>query len=325
MAGLLRSPLVLARNTLRASAVRACPPALTRTFRIDVRPVKKTKVQDETSTTPAATTQDSKYRIEEPPAAVAAFAHRLGLNKLKDQSLIMRVVTHNSYERVGVATNERLDFLGAKVLDMFVLEYLHSKYPKMPTKTLQEAVSTYTKSKTLTLMAKEFGVDDVARWTRSKPDSGNQLTIDTVKTSIVRAIVGALYVDQGPIAARDFIHAHFLSRELALEQFLEIEEPQRYLSFLMKRLGRERPVPRLMAETGRKSKAPVFIVGVYSGTEKIGEGFGSSLKMAEFRANKDALTKYYLEEYKDFSLPSDTEIEGAAYRPKKIGDTPVIV
>lgn len=58
--------------------------------------------------------------------------------------------------------------LGAKVLDMFVLEYLHAKYPKMPTKMLQEAVATYTRTTTLAQMAKEFGVEDVARWTRSK-------------------------------------------------------------------------------------------------------------------------------------------------------------
>ncbi|KAF9275246.1 ribonuclease III domain-containing protein [Linnemannia elongata] len=326
MAGLLRSPLVLARNTLRASAVRACPPALIRTYRIDVKPTKKTSAaQDNEKAQASTTTQDSKYRIEKPSAAVVAFAHRLGLNQLKDQTLLMRIVTHPSYEKVGIATNERLDYLGAKVLDMFVLEYLHTKYPKMPTKMLQDAVSTYTKSSTLALMAKEFGVEDVARWIRSKPELEHQLAFNTVKASVVRATVGALYVDQGPIKAREFIHAHFLSREFDLVQLLEIEEPKLYLSFLMKRLGRERPVARLMSETGRHSKAPVFIVGVYSGTEKMGEGFGSSLKMAEFRANKDALTKYYLEEQKDFGLPSDVEVQGAVYTPTKVGDTPVVV
>jgi dsRNA-specific ribonuclease len=39
----------------------------------------------------------------------------------------------------------------------------------------------------------------------------------------------------------------------------------------------------LLKETGRQSHAPVFIVGMYSGFEKIGEGYGSSLKMAENR------------------------------------------
>jgi large subunit ribosomal protein L44 len=39
----------------------------------------------------------------------------------------------------------------------------------------------------------------------------------------------------------------------------------------------------LIKETGRHSASPVFIVGMYSGFEKIGEGYGSSLQMAETR------------------------------------------
>ncbi|KAG0264612.1 hypothetical protein BG011_006458 [Mortierella polycephala] len=331
MAGLLRSPLVLARSSICASAVRACQPALTRTFLINVKPTKKSKLeQGETinstiASTPELKDKDSKYRIEQPSPAVVAFSHRMGLNQLKDQTLVMRIITHASHERVGVQTNERLDYLGSKILKMFVVEYLHTKYPKMPTDMQQEVVEAYTRPDTLSLMAKEFGVEDVARWVRSKPEMGHQLTLKTVKASIVRAMVGALYIDQGPIKARDFIHAHFLSRKLDLAPFLKVEEPKRYMSSLMKRLDREHPVARLESETGRNSKAPVFIVGVYSGTEKMGEGFGYSLKMAEFRANKDALTKYYLEEHKDFSLPSDAEVEGTVYRPTKVGDTQVIV
>jgi large subunit ribosomal protein L44 len=41
--------------------------------------------------------------------------------------------------------------------------------------------------------------------------------------------------------------------------------------------------PRLLKETGRFSVSPVFVVGIYSGQDKLGEGFGSSLSMAEFR------------------------------------------
>ncbi|KAF9355067.1 hypothetical protein BGX34_010679 [Mortierella sp. NVP85] len=340
MAGLLRSPLVLARGSLRASAVRACPPTLARGFLINVKPTTKSKSQKkkptdsstiDPSSTPAAPTSPttetkaSKYRTEIPPPGVVAFAHRLGLNTLKDQSLLMRIVTHPSYERVGIQTNEGLDLLGARVMQMYILEYLHVKFPKLPTDTLREAVELYTRSATLDLMGKEFGVDDVARWARSKPEAGYQLKVSTIRASVVRAVVGAIYVDQGSIKARDFVHAHFLSREFDLKSLLKIEDPKHYLSFLMKRLGRERPVARMMAETGRESKAPVFIVGVYSGTEKLGEGFGHSIAMAEFRANKDALTKYYMEELKDFALPSDAEKEGFIYIPTKVGDTPVVV
>lgn len=44
-------------------------------------------------------------------------------------------------------------------------------------------------------------------------------------------------------------------------------------------------VRRLLKETGRLSISPMFVVGIYSGADKLGEGFGSSLKMAEYRVS----------------------------------------
>ena len=40
---------------------------------------------------------------------------------------------------------------------------------------------------------------------------------------------------------------------------------------------------RLLKETGRLSKEPIFVVGIYSAELKIGEGFGKSLRIAENR------------------------------------------
>lgn len=107
----------------------ACSPALTRTYRIDVKPTKKTaaSLDNEKAQISQPTTQDSKYRIERPPAAVVAFAHRLGLNQLKDQTLLMRIVTHPSYEKVGIATNERLDYLGKHLSPLHFLVFAEAK------------------------------------------------------------------------------------------------------------------------------------------------------------------------------------------------------
>ncbi|KAF9585326.1 hypothetical protein BGW38_002891 [Lunasporangiospora selenospora] len=323
------APLV--RTSSRVALTRAVPPVFARTFLIDLKSTRTPKSKDEktaaasSESTTASSTPTLPYRIEEIPPAVSAFSHRLGLNTLNDQTLLMRVVTHPSYERAGIKSNERLDYLGDRVIDMYVLEHLHIKYPKLPLEVLREAAYSYTRKSTVALMAKEFGIPDVARWTHSKPEMPYQLPAASVHASVVRAIVGAIYTDQGPIKARQFIHAHFLSREFDIKPLIKIDDPKLNLSFLMKRLNRERPVARLQAETGRQSKAPVFIVGVYSGKEKLGEGFGSSLKMAEFRANMDALTKYYLEEVKDHGLPSDKELDGVSYIPTKVGDTQVIV
>lgn len=61
------------------------------------------------------------------------------------------------------------------------------------------------------------------------------------------------------------------------------------------------PTTRILAETGRLSIAPIFVLGVYSGSLKLGEGYGSSLAMAEFRACEDALRRIYLSSEEKFS------------------------
>jgi large subunit ribosomal protein L44 len=75
---------------------------------------------------------------------------------------------------------------------------------------------------------------------------------------------------------------------------LKFTAPKKALADTVRKMHRERPVSRLIRETGRMSISPTFVVGVYSGVDKLGEGFGSSLRMAEFRAAEDALLRLYL-------------------------------
>ena len=42
---------------------------------------------------------------------------------------------------------------------------------------------------------------------------------------------------------------------------------------------------RLLRETGRLSNSPIYVVGIYTGGDQLGEGFGSSLRMAEYRVS----------------------------------------
>lgn len=69
-----------------------------------------------------------------------------------------------------------------------------------------------------------------------------------------------------------------------------------------------RSLSRLLSETGRLSSSPVFVVGIFSGSDKLGEGFGTSLKMAEYRAAEDALHRLYLTRHPPhlLNVPSST-------------------
>jgi large subunit ribosomal protein L44 len=121
-------------------------------------------------------------------------------------------------------------------------------------------------------------------------------------SSIPRAITALIYQERSLPAARKFVHSFFLSRQTDLRNMIKFSNPKKALMETVAKFKRERPISRsvsiyqyaicfglltgyrrLLKETGRFSNSPIFVVGIYSGADQLGEGFGSSLRMAEYR------------------------------------------
>ncbi|ETS83091.1 hypothetical protein PFICI_04967 [Pestalotiopsis fici W106-1] len=129
--------------------------------------------------------------------------------------------------------------------------------------------------------------------------------------NFVRALVGAVNLHCGRDAAKNFIKSHFLSRKLDLANLFEFKLPTRELARLCAREDFEPPVARLESETGRLSRTPVYVVGIYSGNDKLGEGAGSDLDSARVAAAINALKAWYLYSPGEVGVPSDTLAEDA--------------
>lgn len=130
--------------------------------------------------------------------------------------------------------------------------------------------------------------------------------------NMVRAVIGAIYLHHGRDAAHEFVKAHVLSRRLDLSNLFEFRLPTRELARLCAREDFEAPVARLLNETGRMSRTPVFVVGIYSGQDKLGEGSGPSLDSARIAAAINTLKSWYLYSPGDrVPVPSDTFVEDA--------------
>lgn len=110
----------------------------------------------------------------------------------------------------------------------------------------------------------------------------------------VRAVVGAIYTHCGREAVKAFVKAHVLSRKLDLHKLFVFSDPTRELSTLCAREDFEKPIARLLSETGRLSRTPVFVVGIFSGKDKLGEGSAASLDHARRKAAMNALKSWYL-------------------------------
>ncbi|KAK4900243.1 54S ribosomal protein L3 mitochondrial [Elasticomyces elasticus] len=156
--------------------------------------------------------------------------------------------------------------------------------------------------------------------TRTLPQTQNDTeptTVSAASATFIRALTGALYLHAGAAATKHFHAEHILSRQLSLHSMFNFTHPTRDLSRLCAREGFEPPVARLISETGRLSRTPVFVVGVYSGENMLGEAAGASLNEGRVRAAAAALRGWYLYSPPkgDLVLPSD--VEGVAGR--KVG------
>jgi len=144
-------------------------------------------------------------------------------------------------------------------------------------------------------------------------DSQTKLAFgDMVHADLVRAVTGAVYAHCGRESVKAFVRAHVLARHLDPARLFRFKLPTRELSLLCAREGFEPPIARLLSETGRLSRTPVFVVGIYSGHDKLGEGAEASLDLARTKAAINALKAWYLySPGADVRVPSDMLVDGA--------------
>jgi dsRNA-specific ribonuclease len=143
------------------------------------------------------------------------------------------------------------------------------------------------------------------------PESIPGVTAEKAASTFVHALMGAIYLHAGRPMAKQFFQEHILSRHLDISKSFYFARPIRDLVKLCGRENFEAPTARIESETGRHSRHPVFVVGVYSGKDKLGEGTGSNIVEARTRAAISALKSWYLYSPLDVKVPSSTEEAGS--------------
>ncbi|KAI1386398.1 54S ribosomal protein L3 [Hypoxylon trugodes] len=147
---------------------------------------------------------------------------------------------------------------------------------------------------------------------RNKKDLVLDDPLKNAHANFVRAVVGAIYLYCGRDTTKTFVKSHVLSRKLDIENLFLFKLPTRELARLCAREDFEPPVARLLSETGRASRTPVYVVGIFSGHDKLGEGTGPNLDAARTAAAINTLKSWYLYSPGNVGVPSDTFAEDAA-------------
>ncbi len=203
---------------------------------------------------------------------------RLG-HSFRDPGLLEHALTHRSAadpRRRMLDSNERLEFLGDRVLGLIIAEWLAERFPQEREGDLGKRLATLCSQEVIAPIAERMGLAAALRVPPSEGRTGLRARA-TVLADALEAVLGALYLDGGLDAARGVVR-----REWADAMMVDAKPPVSAKNRLQEwTLGRGLGLPDYaLVSTSGPSHAPVFVVQV-SAAGRSAEGMGENKRAAE--------------------------------------------
>ncbi len=206
----------------------------------------------------------------------------------QNPGLLEIALTHISLanER-GIASNQRLEFLGDSILSLVVAEYIYREFPKMDEGRLTEIRAAVVCEKSLADAARKMDLGNDIRFGKSEAVCGGK-NKESILADTFEAVLGAMYLDGGFDICRDWVLKH-LQETIAASAELDFTNYKSELqTYFQKRdKGTEVVTYHLIERSGPDHK-PTFWVEARYGGKAIGRGSGGSRKAAEQEAAKKA-------------------------------------
>lgn len=209
---------------------------------------------------------------------------------LKDKNLLKQAFTHRSYineNKSGLDHNERLEFLGDAVLELVVTDYLYKKYPEKAEGELTSYRSALVNSITLSNVAGKLKMNDFLLLSKGEAKDTGRGRI-YILANTFEALVGALYVDQGYEAAKNFIDKNLFDLIDEIVKNKTWLDAKSHFQEKAQEVAGITPVYKTLKESGPDHDKK-FTVGVYLENELVISGEGKSKQEAEQDAARKAL------------------------------------
>jgi ribonuclease-3 len=217
--------------------------------------------------------------------ALRDFQDRIGHTFAKPEHLI-RAVTHSSMSTPNRDDNQRLEFLGDRVLGLVMSEALLQADVTAPEGLLAPRFNALVRKETCADMAREIGLGEVLRLGRSEMISGGRRK-QALLGDAMEAVIAAVYLDAGYDVARDFVLRCWSKRIEGVDE--DARDPK---TALQEWAQARRMDPPKYIETARSGPdhAPVFTIAARldSGAEAIATA--GSKRQAEQAAAKALLS-----------------------------------
>ncbi len=190
------------------------------------------------------------------------------------------------HERRGAGSNERLEFVGDRVLGLIIAEWLIERFPEEQEGELGRRFAQLVSRPILAGIAESLGLQAALAIAPNEARAGVGALANTLADAM-EAAIGALFLDAGLDQARRFVRGAWAS---AMEG--QLQPPKDAKTALQEWLmARAMPLPAYveMDRTG-PSHAPSFVIEV-TGAGQSGTGSGTNKREAERAAAADLLGK----------------------------------
>ncbi len=195
----------------------------------------------------------------------------------KKTSLLEKALTHKSFN--NDINNEKLEFLGDRVLGLVISEKLLHKFPDEKEGIIDKKFANLVNKKTCLLIAKKINLKRFIQLGSSHKKL--ERSADKISSDCLEAIVGAIYLDGGLKPVEKFI-LNFWSEFLLKSTITLIDSKTKLQEFSLKKF-KELPKYIFFKKTGPQHR-PLFKTEVQIPNSKKIVGIGSSKKNAQQNA-----------------------------------------
>tara|TARA_B100000900_G_scaffold412455_1_gene434283 strand:- start:33 stop:698 length:666 start_codon:yes stop_codon:yes gene_type:complete len=194
----------------------------------------------------------------------------------KDKKLLVKSLTHKSFDKEN--NNEKVEFLGDRVLGLIIAKKLLEIYPNEKEGILDKKFASLVNKKTCLEIAKKIEINKYILTLNVKKKNFIE---DKVLADSCEALIGAIYLDKGFQTVEKFI-LNLWSNHIKESVITQIDAKTKLQELSLKKF-KKLPIYKLISNTGPRHK-PLFKVAVKLMDTKFYSAEGKSKKDAEQNA-----------------------------------------
>jgi ribonuclease-3 len=214
------------------------------------------------------------------PSDIDQIEKILGI-KFSDRSLLEQAFTHKSKSMSISKNNERLEFLGDRVLGLVIAGFLSNEYPKDAEGVLDKKLASLVNKETCSKIISSLKIDQFL--SLSKAQKQNKAGNRKILGDLCESIIGTVFLDKGFEHARKFVLK--IWKDNLKNTLNVIIDPKTKLQEYSLKLYKKLPIYKYISNSGPSHK-PNFKVSVSIEKSKSFSAIGSSKKIAETNAAK---------------------------------------